>query len=125
MIKIILIGIVAVLISINLKAINAQYSLYIGFAACIIIASYGLLKAKIIIEMIEEIMGIMTIRNEYIRIMIKIAGLTYAGEFTSNICKDAGHQALASQIEFALRLTILTMSLPIITSMIEMIGNKL
>lgn len=125
MVKIVLIGISAVMLAVNLKSVKAEYSTYIGLAACILISIYGISKMKIMIDMIEQVMGLISSGRQYVMILIKIAGITYISEFSAGICKDAGHAAVASQIEFVSRLTILSMSIPIMTGMIEMIGNSL
>lgn len=42
-------------------------------------------------------------------------------EFASNLCIDAGEKAIASKVEFAGKLIIVTMAIPIIETLIETI----
>lgn len=125
MIKIALIGIVAVMLSISIKIVNSSYSFYISCAASLLIAYYGLLKAEKFIQIVEQLSGLLTGCEGYISVILKVSGITYIGEFSAGICKDAGYNSLAIQIEFALRLTILVISLPVLTNLLEMIGNNL
>ena len=41
-------------------------------------------------------------------------GITYVAEFATGICKDAGYQTIANQIEIFTKLTILTFSMPVL-----------
>ena len=51
----------------------------------------------------------------------------YAGisEFSANLCKDAGYQAVAGQIEMFGKLSILAISMPVILVLLETIGEFL
>ena len=57
--------------------------------------------------------------------MIKMIGITYLAEFSSGICKDAGYQSIASQIEIFSKLTILAMGLPILHTLLEVMTGFL
>ena len=125
MFKIILLALVAVLLAVNLKAAGTDYSLYIGIAACTIISYYVLQKVGALIEITDSIVSMCSSGGKYVGIVIKIAGLTYVGELGAGLCRDCGHAQIANQIELALRLTILIMSLPVLTGLIGMINDIL
>ena len=63
--------------------------------------------------------------NTYIMTLLKMLGVTYVAEFSSGICKDAGYQTIASQIEIFSKLTILVLSLPILVALLQTIQNFL
>ena len=123
MIKIALAGICSVILAINLKAYKSEYSTYIALASCLIIGAYALSLAEKMIETLCEISSYMSSGKEYISILVKIAGITYISDFASSICQDAGHAAIASQIDFGARMTILAMSVPIIMGLMEIIDG--
>jgi stage III sporulation protein AD len=125
MVKIALIGIVAVLIATYFKVYKAEYGIYIGIAASVIIIYFGISKLDIIIQTIKEIQGFISINQTYLGILIKIIGITYIAEFSSNLCKDAGHAAIASQIELVGKLTILSISMPILLALLDTINEFL
>ena len=58
-------------------------------------------------------------------IQLKMAGVTYVAEFASGICKDAGYQNIAVQIEIFTKLTILAIGMPVLLSLLELIGDFL
>lgn len=57
--------------------------------------------------------------------LLKAVGIGYISQFSSDICADAGENAIASKIEFAGRICILAMTLPVVSSLVEMIGKML
>ena len=52
-------------------------------------------------------------------------GIAYLAEFASGICKDAGYSFLAGQIELAGKLTILTISLPVMLAVFDTLKSVL
>lgn len=125
MIKIAVIGIAAVLIAIQFKSTKSEYATYISLTACILIFYLSIQRVEIIINAIKQIQGYIKINQAYIAILIKIIGITYIAEFTSSLCKDAGHAAIAGQIELVGKLTILTVSMPILLALLETINSFL
>ncbi len=57
--------------------------------------------------------------------LLKAVGIGYISQFSSDICADAGENAIASKIEFAGRICILAMTVPVVSSLVEMIGKML
>ena len=57
--------------------------------------------------------------------MLKVIGITYICEFSSGICKDAGYQSVAGQIEILGKLTVMFSGLPILFAVIEQIQSFL
>ena len=57
--------------------------------------------------------------------MLKMIGITYIAEFSSSICKDAGYQTIAVQIEIFCKLTILALGMPVLLALLETIQEFL
>lgn len=125
MVKAAIIGIVAVMIAIQFKGGKSEYGLYIGAAACIIITAIGLTRLEIILDTINRIQGYLSINKTYFSILFRIIGITYISEFASSLCKDAGHTAIAGQIELVGKLSILTVSMPILLALLDTINEFL
>ena len=80
MIKIGILGIVGALIGIQFKSQKQEYSMYIGFAVCIIIFSYGVQCLESILNTIFEWKELLGNSASYIGVLIKITGITYICE---------------------------------------------
>lgn len=125
MIQIAVIGLGAVLLAIQFKGQKSEYGIYIALAASVIIFGIGLTKMEIILEAVKEIQSYIHINESYLALLVKIVGITYVAEFASELCKDAGYSAVASQIEVAGKLTILTISMPVLMALLRTINQLL
>lgn len=63
--------------------------------------------------------------TENFTFLLKAVGIGYISQFSSDICADAGENAIASKIELAGRICILAMTVPVVGSLVEMIGKML
>lgn len=119
MMKIGILGIVGALIGIQFKSQKQEYSMYIGFAVCIVIFSYGVQCLESVLNTIFEWKELLGASASYIGVLIKITGITYICEFCASICKEAGFPAVAGQIEIAGKLSVLLSGMPILLALIE------
>lgn len=125
MVKVALIGVIVVLLALQFKGGKSEYSIYITIVGGMLIFSLGVSKLEVIMDTIEKIKGYLEINGTYMVILLKMVGITYIAEFASNLCKDAGYGSISNQIEMVGKLTILSMSMPIITALLEIVHDVL
>lgn len=123
--KIALAGIMAVIIATLFKQGRTEYGIFISMAACLLIFFFGMGKLSSIFKAIAKIQSYLTVDSQYIKILLKIIGITYIAEFASNLCKDAGYSAIANQIELAGKLCIMAISMPILLALLDTIDRFL
>lgn len=121
MVKVALLGLCAALVAIQFKGKRPEYAMYISISTCLIIFAFGITKIKGIMAVVDRIQTYISISPSYLAILLKMIGITYIAEFSANLCKDAGYDAVANQISIVGKLTILTMSMPIILSLLDTI----
>ena len=63
--------------------------------------------------------------GSYFLTLIKMMGITYIGQFSSGICKDAGYQATGVQIELFCRLSVLVLCIPVLMALLETVESFL
>ena len=63
--------------------------------------------------------------ESYLVILLKVIGITYICEFSAGICRDAGYQSIAGQIEVLGKLSVMFAGLPILFAVIEQINGFL
>ena len=61
------------------------------------------------------------INNEFLILLKKITGIAFLTEFTVSICKDTGETAIANKVDLGGKVLIISMSIPIIASLLETI----
>lgn len=125
MIKIALIGIVSVLIALQFKNGKSEYAILISITGAVLIFYFGAGKLSSIVDSINKIRGYLSVNSEYFSILLKIIGITYIAEFSSNLCKDAGYTAIGNQIELAGKLSIMALSMPILLALLDTIDRFL
>lgn len=91
--------------------------LSIVFTVVIFIALMG--KMASILEVMREISHRAAINNMFFSTLLKILGVAYLGEFAVAICQDAGEQAVARKVEFAAKMIIAVLALPIMVAILE------
>ena len=65
------------------------------------------------------------ISSMYIKILLKLLAIAYICQIASNLCEDLGYHSISFQIETIGKLSILVLSIPIISSLLETIEHLL
>lgn len=78
-------------------------------------------KISGVINLLQSISEKTYINKNFLGILLKITGIAILTEFAVSICSDAGEKAIASKIEIGSKVIIIAMSLPIITSLLELV----
>lgn len=120
-IKIIGIAFIALIIIIMLKQYRPEYAIFISILTGILILFFVMDRLTGIINLIETIQDKFSINTQFIALLIKITGIAFLSEFAVSVCKDSGEAAIASKIEIGSKIIIISMSIPIISSLLEII----
>ena len=124
-VKIAIMGIVGALLGIMLKGQKKEYELYVTLGVSLCIFYFIMSKLQLVISVVNRMQDYVNLDTSYIGILIKMIGITYVSEFSASLCKDAGYQAMAGQIEMFGKLSILVISMPVIMVLLETIGDFL
>lgn len=119
MIKIGIIGIVGVLLAVSIKSYKTEYGIYIAVAVCLIILEYIMRYFMHILMGMDQIRGYLNENYQYLSLLLKAVGATYACEFCAGICKDAGYSGVAGQVEMLGKLYILSVGMPVLLALME------
>ncbi len=119
--QIVAFGLVATFIIVLLKQYKSEYAIYASVIAGATLLFFAMNKVGTIINLLENLVDTVGINKEFFKILLKITGIAYLVEFASNMCKDAGESAISSKIELAGKLLIVTLSIPIISTLVETI----
>lgn len=119
--KILAIAILTCIASLIVKQVKPDF-------ASLVALSGGVVILLFLINYIEPILGAFSSLIEKANLspslfssILKIIGIGYLTEFTSNLCMDFGFSSLASKVGLAGKIIILFLALPIITNLIEVI----
>ena len=124
-IKIIGIGLIAVIIVIILKQYKPEFTIYVSICAGIIILGLVMTRLSAIIQLLTELSNKVSDTNGFLTDLIKITGIAFLTEFAVSICKDSGESAIASKVDLGGKVIIISMSIPIISALLETIVHVL
>ena len=120
-IKIIGVGLIGLIVIMLLKQYKPGFVVYVSLLTGVIILTLVIDKLSGVVNIISNLSNQAGINNQFLLILIKITGIAFLTEFAVSICKDSGESAIASKIDFGGKILIIAMSIPIISSLLEMI----
>ena len=120
-VKIIGIGLISLIIIIILKQYKPEFAVYVSIIAGILIIALTIGQISGIIDILKNLANKTTINNQFLVLLIKITGIAILTEYTVSICKGSGESAIASKVDFGGKIVIMSMSIPIISSLLETI----
>lgn len=120
-----IIGVAGSLLALQFKNGKAEYGIYISIALSILVFVGIFEHLETLIEIMRTIGSYINIDSVYISTLLKMLGITYVSEFSSSICKDAGYQTIAGQIEIFGKLSVFVLSMPVLLALLETIRGFL
>lgn len=120
-VKIIGVGLIAVIIIVLLRQYKPDFVIYVSLIAGAIIIFSVMDKLTGIITIISNLSKKASLNSEFLVILLKITGIAFLTEFAVSICKDSGETAIANKIDFGGKVLIIAISIPIISALLELI----
>ena len=122
-IKIIGVGITALIIIIILKQYKPEFTVYVSLIAGTIILFMVMDKLSGVVSILTSLTEKTGVGSTFLKVLLKITGIAILTEFAVSICKDSGETAIASKIDLGGKIIIISISIPIITALLELIIN--
>lgn len=119
------VGLIGTLFAVFVRKVGEEYRLLVS-AVCVCSLLISLLPH--LSELLSQTVSFAKLSGtsaENFTFLLKSVGIGYICQFTSDICSDAGEGAIASKIELAGRIAILVMTIPVINSLVSLIGQML
>jgi stage III sporulation protein AD len=123
--KIVGFGILASLMVVILKENSKEVSIVLVIASSIVLLLASINYLTPIVSMVENIVSKTSIDSSYIIVILKVTGIAYLIEFGKDICIDAGQNSIANKMEIAGKIIIASLSVPVITSVFEVVEKLL
>lgn len=124
-IRISFLGIGGVMLGFLLKGTRPEYACFITMGIGLVILQLAVGKLSYLFQALDKIRSGFPVGSEYISVLIKMIGVTYIGQFSTGICKDAGYQAMGAQIELFCKLSVMVMGMPVLLALLETIEGFL
>ena len=124
-IRVSMLGMCGVIMGFFLKGTRAEYTAFITMGIGIMILGLAVGKLEYLFQTLGNLQKSVSVDQEYFYTLIKMVGITYIGQFSASICKDAGYQTIGAQIELFCKLSVMVLSMPVLLAILDTISGFL
>lgn len=104
-----------------LKEYKPSIAVCLGIICSLLLFFEVLSQINYIFVSVNTIASGLSVNREYMETIIKIIGVSSVSRFGTEICRDAGQNAIAANLELAGKIIIVVLSLPLLISVINLI----
>lgn len=120
-IQVVALGLLAAVFILILRESKPELAIFLSVAVGVIIFISLLNYIAVVMFILEELTIRANINLLYFNTLLKIIGIAYIAEFGAQVCRDAGEGTTASKIEFAGKIMILFLAIPLVVVVLETI----
>lgn len=102
-----------------------EIAVVISIAAMAVVMLAVVAEISDITKVIDDLFVKAQIPSQYAEVLFKSAGICYVTQIGEDCCKDCGENNLACAVEIAGKITILSLSVPIIKALVTVIEELL
>lgn len=118
-------GLIAAVLAVVLRQEKPELALLLSIGAGVLLFLMVLTKIGAVINVLRDLSVRANVNLLYLGTILKIVGIAYIADFGAQLCRDAGESALASKIEFAAKVLILVLAIPIVMAVLDTLMNIL
>jgi stage III sporulation protein AD len=123
--KIVGLSLAAVTVVLVLRAYRPELAVQAAVAAGVVLLLIAVTELSGVMAMIDQIVAKYGLNSEHIKVVIKVIGIAYLAQFAAQTCRDAGEGAIASKVELVGRVLIVTVAVPVVISILDVLGTLL
>lgn len=118
-------AVVAVVLIVIIRQERPELAMQLSMVAGLIIIVFVLWKLAGVIKVLERLALRAELNMVFLSALLKIIGIAYIAEFGTQVCRDAGENALAFKVELAGKVMILVLAVPIISTIVNTVERLL
>jgi len=122
-IKAVVIGVTGTVLMLIIKRTNPEMSTVLALAICAVIVGMTMKIFSSVTEVLDLVELESGFSSAYTAPILKCVGIGITARIGSDICKDSKQEAVASAVEICGAVCALYVSLPLIKTMLRMIGE--
>lgn len=108
-----------------LKQYRPEFALLASIASALILLIYGIAKSGEIISAVREMTARAGIDEQNVMLVLKALGVCYIVQIAKDVCIDSGQTALGDRIDFIGKVTVISMSLPMLMQVLGIVTGLL
>ena len=122
-IKAVVIGVAGAVLTLIIKRTNPELSTVLTLTVCAVIVGMAMKVFSSVSEVLDLVEIDSGFSSAYMAPVIKCVGIGITARLGSDLCKDSGQEAVASSVEICGAICALYVSLPLIKTLLRMIGE--
>lgn len=117
------VAMLCVIASTSIRTLKPEFSTVLRLAFCVL---FGTLTVRFLQPVTEQLrLWMNDTAAEYTGVLFKALGIATLTHITAELCRDSGENTVASGVETLGKLEILMLCLPLIGSVMDMVGEIL
>lgn len=112
-------GLVVTVLILVIKPQRPELALQVSLVFGVIVFLFMLGKISGVIKVLEELSQRANVNRFYLSTILKIIAVAYIAEFGAQVCRDAGEGTVAAKVEFAAKIIIMVLAVPIIVAILD------
>ena len=107
------VAVIAAFLAVMLRRTHPEQAMAVSLVAGILLLLSVLGTVTPLVNDITDLLNKSGLSSEYTRLLFKALGVCLVTQLAADACRDAGEQGLAAKAEFAGKLMLLTLALPL------------
>ena len=112
-------ALVTAVLAVMIRQKNGEIALMLSISCGVIILLSLLSQISGIISTVNSIVAVSDMNIEYIKILLKVIGVSLLTEFAVSVCKESGQQGIASNVLLSGKIMITAISLPLYSEILN------
>jgi len=113
-------SLVATMLAIVMRQHRPEMAVLLTIAVGLMLFAVFSQKLAGVIDVLTGLSKIAALPSGTMMLLLRVVGISYLTEFAAQMCRDAGEGGIASKVELGGRLLILTLSIPILVALLQL-----
>jgi len=123
--KVLAVCVVATVLIVLLRSQRPEIAIWLSIVTGVIVFASMLGPINYLVRTLTDLASRTRSGSVYFTTVLKVIGVAYLAGFGAEVCRDAGEGAIATKLEFAGKVLILVMALPVFVAVLETITRFL
>lgn len=119
--RVLAVCVVATVLIVMLRSHRPEIAIWLSIVTAVIVFASMLGHISFLVRALTDLASRTKAGNIYFVTVLKVIGVAYLAGFGAEVCRDAGESAIATKLEFAGKVIILVMALPVLVAVLETI----
>lgn len=116
---------ITVILTLTLKKQNGEMAVLLLLAASVLLTAAMTQYLQPVVGFLKNLQQIGQVDGKMVGTLFKVVGISLVGQIAGLICADSGNAALGKLVELLAAAVILSLSVPMLTALMEMVVNIL